>query len=354
MAFPTGWGRKQSVTIDNTKVAGTGSHTDLPVLITLDHLDAEVVDAGSNSALNGGGDVRFSSDATGSTRLDLDVVSFVTNATEGNRECEMWVKVPSVSTSADTDIYIWYKKASETQPAVSAAFGRNVVWTEFDFVQHNSTLVDSTGNHTIVAVGTHWDITPTAFPSLSSGFTFQAWVKESDTDYFDAIEEPFVGFGTSGEFAKNYAMCIRQRLSSTRTPEHVTNDVESVPTGLSVNATTVGKNLWFSWSYTSAGVLTPIVSNEGTESVPGTTTFAIPSETWDRWAVGALADQSPGNEYAGTINEARAAKTNLSADFGLTCGRNILDPATFASAGTPEDVDGIAVFLLLMQQSFRQ
>ena len=106
MAFPTGWGRKQKITIDNTKVSGSSALTNFPALITLDHLDAEVVDAGSNSALNGGGDVRFSSDAAGTTQLPCEVVSFVTNATAGSRKCQVWVKIPSVSYNADTDIYI--------------------------------------------------------------------------------------------------------------------------------------------------------------------------------------------------------------------------------------------------------
>ncbi len=77
MAFPDGWGRKQKITIQSTQVVGSGSHSDLPVLVTLDHLDTEVVDAGSNSALNGGGDIRFSTDSAGSTQLACEIVDFV-------------------------------------------------------------------------------------------------------------------------------------------------------------------------------------------------------------------------------------------------------------------------------------
>ncbi len=129
MAFPSAWAQKQTITIDNTKVSGTGSHTNVQVLITLDHLDSTVVDAGANSALNGGGDIRFSSDSAGVTQLACEVVEFVTNATPASRACEIWVKVPSVSTSIDTVIYIWYKKAAEVQPAVTTTYGRNAVWT---------------------------------------------------------------------------------------------------------------------------------------------------------------------------------------------------------------------------------
>ncbi len=39
MAFPSGWGRKQKITIQSSQVVGSGSHSDFPVLVSLDHLD---------------------------------------------------------------------------------------------------------------------------------------------------------------------------------------------------------------------------------------------------------------------------------------------------------------------------
>ncbi len=44
MAFPSGWGRKQKITIESSQVSGSGSYTDFPVLITLDHLDKRISD----------------------------------------------------------------------------------------------------------------------------------------------------------------------------------------------------------------------------------------------------------------------------------------------------------------------
>lgn len=150
MAFPSGWGRKHAITIDNTKVSGSGSHTNFPVAIGLDHLNTEVVDAGSNSAQNGGADIRFTSDAEGTTQLPLHVVSFVTDATAGNRKCLIFVLVPSLSTSADTTIYVWYNNSSASAYAVTDTYGRNAVWAQYEAViignEASGTLVDSTGN----------------------------------------------------------------------------------------------------------------------------------------------------------------------------------------------------------------
>ena len=42
MAFPTGWGRIQKISIQSSKVVGSGSHLNVPVLITLDHLNERI------------------------------------------------------------------------------------------------------------------------------------------------------------------------------------------------------------------------------------------------------------------------------------------------------------------------
>lgn len=127
MAYPVDWGRKCAVTIDNTKVPGNLSN--FPVLLTEDNLPSEMFDAdGTYPALNGGGDIRFSSDSAGSTQLACEIVSFVTDNDPANGTAEIWVKVPSVSSSADTIIYVWYNKSGETQPVASDTYGSESVW----------------------------------------------------------------------------------------------------------------------------------------------------------------------------------------------------------------------------------
>lgn len=42
MAFPSGWSRKQKITIQSSQVNGVGSYTNFPVLITLDHLNKRI------------------------------------------------------------------------------------------------------------------------------------------------------------------------------------------------------------------------------------------------------------------------------------------------------------------------
>lgn len=152
MAFPTGWGRKCALTIDADEV--DAALTDFPVLFTEDNLPGEMFDAdGSNPALSDGGDIRFSSDADGNTQLACEIVEFTTDNNPANGSAEIWVKVPSVSSSSDTTIYVWYSKSGESQPAVTDTYGRNNVWdSDYLGVYHaqnessGATCVDSTGN----------------------------------------------------------------------------------------------------------------------------------------------------------------------------------------------------------------
>lgn len=44
MAFPSGWGRKQKITIQSSEVSGSGSYANFPVLITLNHLNKRISD----------------------------------------------------------------------------------------------------------------------------------------------------------------------------------------------------------------------------------------------------------------------------------------------------------------------
>jgi hypothetical protein len=142
----SGWGRRCELIIQSSQVDETVS--DFPVLITEDCLPLEMFDAdGTYPALNGGGDIRFSSDEAGDTRLSLEVVRFVTNNNPALGEAELWVKVLSVSSSSNTSIYVWYNKSGESQPARDASYGSDDVWSDnFVFVGHMDTLNDSTAN----------------------------------------------------------------------------------------------------------------------------------------------------------------------------------------------------------------
>jgi len=107
------------------------------------------IGGGANSIANGGGDMQIFSDTGTTTRLPIEVVTFVTG---GSPDAQVWVRTPSY-TSGDT-ITIGRDDTQTTQPAVGAAFGRNATWVDsVSAYLFNSSAVDSTGNYDGTVVG---------------------------------------------------------------------------------------------------------------------------------------------------------------------------------------------------------
>lgn len=134
MAFPTGWTHKFTITIDRTKV--TGTPTGFVLLVTKDMLPSTVIDAGSTSAQDGGGDIRFTTDSAGTTRLPVEVVDFYPHATSGSRRCKIFVGMNGnePTTGADKVIYGWCKGPTiMQQPAPSLPYGAHAVWSPSDY-----------------------------------------------------------------------------------------------------------------------------------------------------------------------------------------------------------------------------
>lgn len=168
MAFPDGWQHFAAITIHADKVAGTAGLAGFPVLLTAANLPADMFDAdGAGPALNGGGDVRFSSDSAGAAQLACEIVEFVTDPNPANGSAIIWVKVPSLSASVDTTIYVWYSKTGESQPAITDPFGRNAVWAGYGAALHlrliGGEYIDSAGNIPAGSI-TAGTVTPQAAP----------------------------------------------------------------------------------------------------------------------------------------------------------------------------------------------
>jgi hypothetical protein len=128
MAFPAGWAHRVALTIDHTNI-----DTDLTNwTLVFDQSFASVLtqvngplDAdGTRPSINGGGDIRFSSDSAGSNQLPCDIRTWATNNNPGSATCEAAVRIGSVSVSNDTTIYMWWGKPGETQPAPNDTYGQ--------------------------------------------------------------------------------------------------------------------------------------------------------------------------------------------------------------------------------------
>jgi len=152
----------------------TGTHTDFVAYIKYDDFTTEML----TSIDDGGGDLRFSSDAAGVTQLPCEVVKF----DKVGSSVVVFVKIPSASTSQK--FYIWGDNTGDSQPIVTDPFGRNAVWSDYLAVYHLNDLVDSTGNNS--------DLTGTA----SSSTTTKLGAGSYFFDGTEFLEETGIGYSS--------------------------------------------------------------------------------------------------------------------------------------------------------------
>lgn len=144
MALTKNWNRRHKITIDHSKVDGASAHSNFPVLLA----NGNFLDNVYRFAKADGGDLRFSSDANGQNQLAHEVVSW----DKTNKKSEVWVKIPSLSPSTDTVIYVWYANPSAKMLAPDDDYGSQNAWnSNFKAVYHmndkSSTIVgESTAN----------------------------------------------------------------------------------------------------------------------------------------------------------------------------------------------------------------
>jgi len=131
--YDTNWQYRKEIAIDYTKVGDDLTNFSLLVDITDTDLASE--------ALSNGDDILFTSD-NGTTKLDHEIELY----DDGTGQLVAWVRIPSLSSTANTIVYMYYgNSGASNQENVTA------VWdTSYIIVQHleetSGTHYDSTGN----------------------------------------------------------------------------------------------------------------------------------------------------------------------------------------------------------------
>jgi len=348
MAFPVGW-RSHKITIPSSKI--NAALTGFVVTITLDNLLNEVANGSSHSALNGGGDIRFSSDDLGATRLACHVRRFVTNPIEALRDCEIKVYLPTLSDVSDNEFYIWYNMAGETQPAPGAAFGYNEVYQDWEFVlplteaSGNGTageFEDVTGNGYNASLTTGTSISGTTaghpygaswleFSSLLHALTISGSISALDLadvtmsclQNADVVSSNTALFGNwdSGT-SQNYVQF--QSNGRFKVLETVTAD-ELAGSGVTAGETTLMHAVWdraapYVRSYVHGVVEVSDVTLNNTTGIVGDAAFRI----------GAYYNNDSYRRYEGRMGEVRGGKFVLPQEYIEAEQANLVDPAAFA------------------------
>jgi hypothetical protein len=127
--YDTDWTYRRTITIDHTKI--DAALTNYPIGIVLE----DGVNFTASHALATGNDIRFTSD-DGTTLLKYER-EYHTNA--GGGKSYYWVKVPAVSNTVDTTIYVYYGNAA----ASDGADPTNVWDANYKIVWHMHDLTTS-------------------------------------------------------------------------------------------------------------------------------------------------------------------------------------------------------------------
>jgi hypothetical protein len=129
------WHYRRKITIDSSKV--DSSLSDFPVLV---HLDSSNFDF--SKARSSGQDVRFiNPSATPQAVLSYEIERW----DSGNSVADIWVKVPSVSASADTELFVYYGNSGASDAQNAANTWSNGYVAVVHMSESGGTLYDSTG-----------------------------------------------------------------------------------------------------------------------------------------------------------------------------------------------------------------
>ncbi|MFX0052834.1 MAG: DUF2341 domain-containing protein [Candidatus Hermodarchaeota archaeon] len=218
------------ITIKSSLVSGTGSHKNFPVLISI--MDSDLHD----DVQSNGNDIAFANDTAW---LDHEIELFDQDYNSTHAQLIAWIRIPDLSTSEDTIIYLYYGNST-----MGSQQNPNSVWdNNFKGVWHlcessgnsqDSTLYNTSGN-------------------LSAGVTQNVSGKIYNSHKFDGIDsnidfgDPIDGHLDFGTVSFTISMWLKI-ISSTSTwqvpitkghPSGMNND------GYRFETQTNGQNLYF-------------------------------------------------------------------------------------------------------------
>jgi alpha-tubulin suppressor-like RCC1 family protein len=130
---------RKVITIDHSKVSG-GDQTNFPVLISITN-DANLKTTPTGYVQNSNGyDIVFT-DSTGTTKLDHEIEKY----DGANGTIAMWVRIPTLSASVDTVLYMYFGNSSvSNNPSVTTVWDSNYVSVWHSDETSGTTLSDST------------------------------------------------------------------------------------------------------------------------------------------------------------------------------------------------------------------
>jgi len=358
--YNSSWQYRILITIPASQV--TSDLTNFPVHINLADLNPSFFDNVSDD----GKDIRVTM-GDGTTEVPREVVS-VNSANEvGTDGGEIYFKAPSLSSSTDTEFYVYYDNPGTTEPAADSTYGSENVWMNgFAAVYHmeQANVVDSTSNHNngtayggptqvagIVGGGIQFDgvndhiripSDPSWQPASSEDFTVSVFVNDSTS----AAKRRIVDSRGTGS---NYAG-FQLQLENVDSFSALARDSGGAETWYHNEQNLYSSGEWhqFVMSYESGGLTkayidavdktssNPLTSNLGSLDNGGLP-LALGATVIDNGSL--LDENSTENQYEGPMDEVRISSVARSGGWISAEYKNISSTG-FYSAGIPTDESG--------------
>ena len=346
----------RTVTIDYTK-CGTANSTDFPFLFYGTYSWLATVANGGSVQNSSGYDIAFFSNSSLTTQLKHELISYT--ATTG--AVEIWVKIPSLSYTSNTIIYIAYGNSGISTDQSDAA---NVWDSNHKGVWHltespSGTLYDSTSNNNDLTSSGSMDSSDLVSAKFGNGLIFNGsnqYLSIADNDslsitgaltlscWMNMPNNP--ASANEGVIAKyrNMTGYSNQRsyeltITPNGYPYAVISSNGTFTSGNYSEVTYVGDRADGNWH------LFHVVFNPSTSlsiyidggAYSATNTTSIVSSCYNGTAPFAIAhqlDTANANYYANaTIDEVRVSSTNRSTSWILSEYNNQNSPSTFYSLG---------------------
>ncbi|WP_317897283.1 DUF2341 domain-containing protein [Aurantibacillus circumpalustris] len=325
---------RKRITFDPTKVMGPSDLTNFPVLINIAS-DNDLRHTGSSGHVEStsGFDIVFTA-SDGITLLTFQMEKY----TSTNGQYTAWVLIPNLSTSINTDIYMYYGSTTFTTNQSSSN-----VWTNYHGVWHleNSSFVDNspsgnnvtnngTTNQSPAFIndgrannGTQWLEVSSSFPNLTTDFTMSGWMYSGNVGtagqrmFCDDVNNTG-GYALSLGDPGSGALRFFSRSSN--------------PVSLDTPNNTITNNTWY--FLTAVADITNKIKRiyvNGVQVASGSYLNNWGTDNGNCSIAGETAAGETGNRLNGRIDEVHVAKSVLSADWLLTEYNNQSSPSTFYS-----------------------
>lgn len=349
--------RTHLITINSAQVGE--DIADYPALLVRGSFLDEVFDPSNalTSAQIDGGDVWFSSDFAGLSRLSCQIISFEHDSTSGAADAviNIRVKVPSALDLTDVLIYVHYNSLTvDVQPLPGAAFGRNSVWAGngFESVHHmteaaGTIAIDSTGNG---YDGTFGGTLPTAVAGQNQdGQSFNG-----TTDHISSIKSYGALFDGSNDYSiETYSEFSVNNIAQVLFYPRSDHDIQLLyrgdnGDGYRFSIWDGSSNLVQSGALVSAGVMRHIVAtaaaagnmelyvdnvSQGTP-VPSAAPLALTDTDNNMIGAGSVTGFRP---YNGILQSTIVHNVVRSVGYWLTAHNNVSNPSAFT---TPSVIAG--------------